>query len=240
MKIYSGTKWKGNLLRIEEAKQHFLVKLAKERNEKEKTKITKKKLKKRQNQMDEDMEIVTGPRKGWVRCRYGRLLPKIKMRMPKTGRETVIDPTKYLNNFIRLDLKDLPVEISDLHFQNSDIRMDLSRDGMLMTCDNFRKRCQMWTDEELKLAKQCQEELSAKRAAVEQTFQQSGLSRKKFLKEQEIKLKLQEEHDTLMEIVGNVSNGQKAKINEGVVDFMSDEEPITKVEIGGLFDSDSE
>jgi hypothetical protein len=239
--IYNKTKWKGHTLSVAEAKQDYTIKYERERatkNDNSKPLITRKKMKRKQNQHFEDMTIPTNDTKRvkWVRARYGRLLPKIKMRLPQTGRETLIDPVKYINNYERFSVFDKEVKVADLHFETG-VKMDLSRDSIKETKDSFRKRCGMWTEEEIELAAKSNLEMKMRGLEEEREEKESGLSKKRYRKEKEIRDKFNTEQESMREIVAGVKHGENK--NDKFLDFMDEEDIIEKVDTGGLFDSDS-
>ncbi|RKO87704.1 hypothetical protein BDK51DRAFT_51401 [Blyttiomyces helicus] len=94
--LYNGTKWKGSLLKVEEAKQKYTVRLHREWDEiaaqAERTAptLSKKKRKRLPAQYAEDMSLVTdtnaGTRKGWKKSRYGRAVISMNLRNQLTGK----------------------------------------------------------------------------------------------------------------------------------------------------------
>jgi hypothetical protein len=249
MSVFHGTKWKGNQLVIEEAKQHFLQKLERERQQNnvdsciDSKKISKKSLRKRAVSHASNMSLVrNASRKGWVRLKDGRLVSKFKVRIPSTGRQTVIDPVKYESNHKKFNIaSEANISITQLHFTNHDME-DLSRDALKVTSETQRKRAGIFTEEELALAKKASIELKMKEEEARKEFLALGINRKKkFLLEVE-KEKLENELSSFKLIAQEVSKIGKSD-QVGIVDFLSsDEEEYQKpsLVLNGAFDSDSE
>ncbi|KAJ1961257.1 hypothetical protein GGI12_003351, partial [Dipsacomyces acuminosporus] len=123
--VYTGSRWKGGKLKIEEAKEDYMTKLkrewasantesadgADESEQDSSSSNDKNKAKKRRcntksdGWMADDMSLVTaknvGKYKGWSKGRYGR--PVLRVTMAKLdGSSFTYDPAKYKNNFEKL------------------------------------------------------------------------------------------------------------------------------------------
>lgn len=107
--MYNGAKWKGQLLKLEEAKMDWQEK---KRLRDEKIKEQEEKKRKRLlrwNDSDgfhaKDMTPVTdnnmGTRKGWKRGRYGRAIAVMRLKK-NDGTKFVFEPTHYKNNLTKL------------------------------------------------------------------------------------------------------------------------------------------
>ncbi|KAJ2889040.1 hypothetical protein FB639_000207 [Coemansia asiatica] len=113
--IYGGTKWKGGMLRIEEAKETYLVRLERERKEMIEAAGHPSQPAKQQKRsysedvylgtMADDMELVTAKNvdryRGWSKGRYNRPVLKYKM-IKANGKSFTFDPVQYRNNFEKL------------------------------------------------------------------------------------------------------------------------------------------
>jgi hypothetical protein len=266
---------------MEEAKPHYLNKLEKERqqmkhhHEQVKTdneskdaeikdcagasikKVSKRSLKRKLISHSSNMSLVTSAtRKEWLRLRDGRLVCKFKVRIPTTGRQTLIDPSKYASNHTRFKVDSFPfIPISQLHFTNHDME-DLSRDALRPTSDSQRKRAGIFTDLEIKAAKQASLEIRKKEDATRKELSLLGLNRKKmFLLEVE-REKMDKEFQGFKKIADEVIN-IKSGVNLSTVDFLSDSDDCQKegkktgqfenvasksaqLFMSGAFDSDSD
>nr|KAJ3417068.1 nucleolar protein 8 [Polyrhizophydium stewartii] len=164
--IYNGTKWRGHALRIEEAKQHYLVRLHRERDEtrrclREGPKVSKKKLRRRAVQVAEDLTPVTNETAPaeWVKARYDRLLPKMKVRHPIRRRIMTVDPSKNKQTFRRFELEAFNRPVATLVLEYNP-PADLA--------EKCRKRSANWTAEELAYkAPKLSDAASRKRAEAE-------------------------------------------------------------------------
>lgn len=109
LSVYNGAKWKGQLLKLEEAKMDW-----QERKRLRDEKIKEQEEKKRKrllrwNDSDgfhaKDMTPVTdnnmGTRKGWKRGRYGRAIAVMRLKK-NDGTKFVFEPTHYKNNLTKL------------------------------------------------------------------------------------------------------------------------------------------
>ncbi|KAL0089344.1 hypothetical protein F4703DRAFT_1840626 [Phycomyces blakesleeanus] len=134
---YNGAKWKGQILRIEDAKEDYL-----EKKRKEEAKLIEREEKKRKRLarwndsdgfMARDMTPVTDSnmkdRKGWKRGRYGRAIAVMRLRKDN-GTTFVFEPTHYKNNLTKLyniggrmkSLRELPTRYED--YEDEDDRFD--------------------------------------------------------------------------------------------------------------------
>ncbi|KAI9354958.1 hypothetical protein BD770DRAFT_436137 [Pilaira anomala] len=107
--VYNGAKWRGQVLKLEEAKPDFQDRF-KQRQEKIKEQEEKKKKRLlRWNDSEgfhaKDMTPVTdnnmGTRKGWKRGRYGRAIAVMRLKK-NDGTKFVFEPTHYKNNLEKL------------------------------------------------------------------------------------------------------------------------------------------
>ncbi|KAI8902049.1 hypothetical protein BC833DRAFT_617027 [Globomyces pollinis-pini] len=236
--VYHGTKWRGNVLSIQEAKPHFQNRLQREQESAvpeptfKPRQLTKKKLKRKPNQHSENMSVVplcsNSKKNGWVKGRYNRLLPKVNVRNPRTGRQILIDPVKYQYHFKKLEDEDIPVSVMDLHFTNDDsCIMDLSKDAIRQTSDTQRKRAGNWTDEEIQQAIAHRNYILNLEKEKEQIMKSSGLSKKQFLLQEHTKAVLESEYKSNLKLAENFSKklGNDVK-STGTVDFLSDDEEV--------------
>lgn len=231
--VYNGTKWKGRTLLIDIAKPQFSIKADVAPLEK---KISRRTLKKQMVQAGANMSLVTCIRKGWVRTRDTRLVSKVKLRLPPTGRQIIVDPLKYQTNYKKFKLPDVHVAIKDLHFSN-DFKEDLSRDSLQETSEISRKRATNWTRDELLLVQKLKKLAKGRKRDQELKIKQSGKSRKDYFKGLEEERKLVAEQDKNKEIAGAMVP-ERAE-SHGVVNFESEEEmEISDVPLNGLYDSD--
>ncbi|KAJ1918309.1 hypothetical protein H4219_002706 [Mycoemilia scoparia] len=108
--LFNGAKWKGSILRLEEAKPNYLERLALERKAAvEEEELLKSKTQRPRILFDgklaDDMSLVTDQnvteRRGWKRSRYGRPVAVMKLKT-NTGRRILFDPLKYKNNIEKL------------------------------------------------------------------------------------------------------------------------------------------
>ncbi|KAI9023818.1 hypothetical protein CLU79DRAFT_834641 [Phycomyces nitens] len=134
---YNGAKWKGQTLRLEEAKEDYL-----EKKRKEQVKLIEREEKKRKRLarwndsdgfMARDMTPVTDSnmkdRKGWKRGRYGRAIAVMRLRKDN-GTTFVFEPTHYKNNLTKLyniggrmkTLRELPTRYED--YEDEDDHFD--------------------------------------------------------------------------------------------------------------------
>ncbi|KAJ1859344.1 hypothetical protein H4R99_003927 [Coemansia sp. RSA 1722] len=128
--IYGGTKWKGGMLRIEEAKEHYTLRLERERKEAKETglqqtePVIEKKRKSTedvyQGTMAEDLNLVTSKNvdryRGWTKGRYNRPVFKYKVAKPN-GKMFTFDPVQYRNNFEKLFGSVRPKHWKDLQWE---------------------------------------------------------------------------------------------------------------------------
>ncbi|XP_013927129.1 PREDICTED: nucleolar protein 8 [Thamnophis sirtalis] len=142
--ILNKTKWKGGTLQIELAKESFLHRLARERQEavatKEKTDYNgmtdiQKSLKK-SGVVDFHVKAVPGTEipnhKDWVVSKFGRVLPILHLKDQHKSKIIKYDPSKYCQNLKKLDQEPIDaVPISQLtwHLQEADSIMSKKRQG---------------------------------------------------------------------------------------------------------------
>ncbi|ORX85217.1 hypothetical protein K493DRAFT_360475 [Basidiobolus meristosporus CBS 931.73] len=121
--MYNGTKWKGQQLKLEEAKTDYMTKwvLKKEWEEAKAKEENPKPKKKRSASVDgyeaADMTLVNEKnvdgRKGWKRGRYGRAVAVMKLKKTD-GTPFTYDPSHYKNNLEKLFGSVRPLPISKL------------------------------------------------------------------------------------------------------------------------------
>uniref|UniRef100_A0A2D4F224 Nucleolar protein 8 n=4 Tax=Micrurus corallinus TaxID=54390 RepID=A0A2D4F224_MICCO len=144
MSVLNKTKWKGGTLQIELAKESFLHRLARERQEasmtKEKTDYNgmtdiQKSLKK-SGVVDFHVKAVPGTEipnhKDWVVSKFGRVLPILHLKDQHKSKIIKYDPSKYCQNLKKLDQEPIDaVPISQLtwHLQEADSIMSKKRQG---------------------------------------------------------------------------------------------------------------
>lgn len=132
MSLYTGSKWKGGKLKVEEAKLDYMARLQQERDEskrdqEESAKVDERapeeRLLERKKRMYaspstdgisvEDLSLVTDKNfkryEGWSKGRYGRPVLKYMVVRP-CGRKLRYDPVRYKNSFERLTSEASPVE----------------------------------------------------------------------------------------------------------------------------------
>ncbi|XP_026580277.1 nucleolar protein 8 [Pseudonaja textilis] len=142
--VLNKTKWKGGTLQIELAKESFLHRLARERQEasvtKEKTDYNgmtdiQKSLKK-SGIVDFHVKAVPGTEipnhKDWVVSKFGRVLPILHLKDQHKSKIIKYDPSKYCQNLKKLDQEPMDaVPISQLtwHLQEADSIMSKKRQG---------------------------------------------------------------------------------------------------------------
>ncbi|KAI8806396.1 hypothetical protein BJ742DRAFT_363148 [Cladochytrium replicatum] len=116
--VYSGTKWKGMQLKVEEAKPDFKARIQKEHKaaelaaastpaDAEKKKRRNRKRGVSEAELADDMNLIdddnVAKRKGWKRGKYGRPVAVIRIVNPATGKRVFVDPQKYRDNLKKLD-----------------------------------------------------------------------------------------------------------------------------------------
>ncbi|KAI7847814.1 hypothetical protein BDC45DRAFT_547399 [Circinella umbellata] len=131
MSIYNGAKWKGQVMRLEDAKMDYMERKRKE--DKEQQIKEEKQQKKRQriqlaNQTvmeSKDMKLVTDKiaraKRGWRQGRYGRGIAYMRLKKPD-GSELVFDPKLYPNNLMKLyddDVKMKPVSRLPMYYEEA-------------------------------------------------------------------------------------------------------------------------
>ncbi|KAF7729466.1 hypothetical protein EC973_004446 [Apophysomyces ossiformis] len=133
LSTYNGAKWKGKVMRLEEARPDHMERRRMEQEEYEKKAEKQRKRRLRWNDSDgflaKDMTPVTDAnmktRKGWKRGRYGRAISVMRLQK-EDGTRFVFDPTHYKNNLTKLyniDAKMKPVRMLPMiydEFSDSD------------------------------------------------------------------------------------------------------------------------
>ncbi|KAI9303368.1 hypothetical protein BJ944DRAFT_183495 [Cunninghamella echinulata] len=125
LSVYNGSRWKGQVIRIEDSKPDYIEKLEKEKEELVLKAEKKRKREERWNNSDgfhaKDMSLITDNNVNtttgkWKRGRYGRAIAVMRLRKAD-GTKFVFDPTSYKNNLEKLynigvrmkDSKQLPM-----------------------------------------------------------------------------------------------------------------------------------
>ncbi|KAJ1888437.1 hypothetical protein LPJ66_008579 [Kickxella alabastrina] len=130
--IYTGAKWKGGKLKIEEAKEDYKTRMQREREQiANKPEVPVWAIKKRkyvdvdiyQGKMAENMDLVTAKNveryPGWSKGRYNRPVFKFAM-LKDNGKQFTYDPVKYKNNFEKLFGSVRPKNWKDLQWEYSE------------------------------------------------------------------------------------------------------------------------
>ncbi|KAI7833672.1 hypothetical protein BX661DRAFT_177336 [Kickxella alabastrina] len=112
--IYTGAKWKGGKLKIEEAKEDYKTRMQREREQiADKPEVP----------MAENMDLVTAKNveryPGWSKGRYNRPVFKFAM-LKDNGKQFTYDPVKYKNNFEKLFGSVRPKNWKDLQWEYSE------------------------------------------------------------------------------------------------------------------------
>lgn len=256
--IYHGTQWKGHILSISEAKQHWSTTLEREQNEIKRNhsdhngpkKLSKSKLKKLAVTMAIPMPYLK--RKGWIKLK-DRILPVIKLRSIKTGRVIKMDPTKYPSSYTKFNLDALL----------SSTPMDFNIERTAEQLERQRKRAGRFTQEEIAIGRKSLKANLKHYALLIRESYKTGKSIKKLMEEEERMALFKKERGSIMQILDALFDDDetmpsavvefeddvgvdmivaqpKVKM-DGVVEF-SDEENMELPEApkGGLFDSESD
>ncbi|XP_036275995.1 nucleolar protein 8 isoform X2 [Pipistrellus kuhlii] len=109
MSVLNNTKWKGGTLQIQIAKESFLHRLAREREEaqanNEKSVMSNTNLLEKMGMMDFHMKAVPGTEvpghKNWVVSKFGRILPVLHLKN-QHKRKIKYDPSKYCHNLKKI------------------------------------------------------------------------------------------------------------------------------------------
>jgi RNA recognition motif-containing protein len=238
--LLNGTKWKGSTLRIQEAHSDYIKKWEAKRTLPDREEVVLKKKKQKATFSSVPIEN----RSNWV-IKDGFYLYKFKTRLH--NRTKIIDPTHFQNH-IRLRASNIDPSVMDLHFVVDDCPQALQNAGLLPTSDSFRKKCGIFTAEEIELAKLDSQKLRASKQEYEQELKLSEKSKKTFEQEWMITKEIQEENAVQQLIVNEVThedaNAESAIEQvqpDGFVDFTDDEdvEPRQKGNpLPGVYDSD--
>ncbi|KAM7092735.1 nucleolar protein 8-like isoform 2-T2 [Molossus nigricans] len=110
MSVLNKTKWKGGTLQIQLAKESFLHRLAREREEakakKEKSTIGNTNLLEKIGMVDFHMKAVPGTEvpghKNWVVSKFGRVLPVLHLKNQHKHKIIKYDPSKYCHNLKKI------------------------------------------------------------------------------------------------------------------------------------------
>ncbi|KAG1174674.1 hypothetical protein G6F70_004666 [Rhizopus microsporus] len=109
LSVFKGSKWKGQEIKIEEAKMDYKEREALRQQKIEERQERKRKRLARWNDSDgfhaKDMSLITdnniNNKRGWKRGRYGRAIAVMRLSKPD-GTKFVFDPTHYKNNLTKL------------------------------------------------------------------------------------------------------------------------------------------
>uniref|UniRef100_A0ABM5FKC5 Nucleolar protein 8 n=1 Tax=Pogona vitticeps TaxID=103695 RepID=A0ABM5FKC5_9SAUR len=154
--VLNKTKWKGGILQIELAKESFLHRLSRERQE---ASLKKEKLAnngtidvvesmKKSGVVDFHVKAVPGTEvpdhKDWVVSKFGRVLPILHLKNQHKNKIIKYDPSKYCHNLKKLD-QDLtePVPISQLTWhleEEGDGSISKKRQGQFPVTKNLPKK----------------------------------------------------------------------------------------------------
>ncbi|KAM6468173.1 nucleolar protein 8 isoform 1-T1 [Liasis olivaceus] len=142
--VLNKTKWKGGTLQIELAKESFLHRLARERQEasmkKQKTDYNgmtdiQESLKK-SGIVDFHVKAVPGTEipnhKDWVVSKFGRVLPILHLKDQHKSKIIKYDPSKYCHNLKKLDhdlIDTVPISQLTWHLEEADSSMSKKRQG---------------------------------------------------------------------------------------------------------------
>lgn len=110
MSVLNKTKWKGGTLQIQLAKESFLHRLAREREEakakKEKSTVGNTNLLEKMGMVDFHMKAVPGTEvpghKNWVVSKFGRVLPVLHLKNQHKHKIVKYDPSKYCHNLKKI------------------------------------------------------------------------------------------------------------------------------------------
>ncbi|KAI9472756.1 hypothetical protein BX667DRAFT_439000 [Coemansia mojavensis] len=125
IKVYSGAKWKGGDMRIEEAKEDYMARLRREWEEAKNAEVEPNKKKRKGTEksdgvLAEDMSLVTvmniGRYKGWSKNRYGRPVLKHTIIKPN-GKPLVHDPAKHKFAVERIFASTEPKSLNELQWE---------------------------------------------------------------------------------------------------------------------------
>ncbi|KAI9275712.1 hypothetical protein BDA99DRAFT_457392, partial [Phascolomyces articulosus] len=111
LSLYNGAKWKGQIMRLEDAKMDYMER---KRKETEQQQIKEEKQRKKRLRIEQatrtvmeskDMALVTDrlakQKRGWRLGRYGRGIAMMRLKKPD-GTQLVFDPKLYANNLTKL------------------------------------------------------------------------------------------------------------------------------------------
>ncbi|XP_039204151.1 nucleolar protein 8 isoform X2 [Crotalus tigris] len=142
--VLNKTKWKGGTLQIELAKESFLHRLARERQE---ASVTKEKTNyngmtdiqeslKKSGVIDYCVKAVPGTEipnhKDWVVSKFGRVLPILHLKDQHKSKIMKYDPSKYCQNLKKLDqepIDSVPISQLTWHLEEADSIMSKKRQG---------------------------------------------------------------------------------------------------------------
>ncbi|XP_065543928.1 nucleolar protein 8 isoform X3 [Lathamus discolor] len=124
MTVLNKTKWKGGTLQIQLAKESFLHRLAREREE--------AKLQKENPQRNGQTSLLESLKKKWVVGKFGRVLPILHLRSQQKKKIMKYDPSKYCHNLRKLgsDLTNaIPVSEQSWHLEERGGSINTKRKG---------------------------------------------------------------------------------------------------------------
>ncbi|KAJ3325133.1 hypothetical protein HDV06_004889 [Boothiomyces sp. JEL0866] len=220
----NGTKWKKSILKIQEAKQHYLIKLKREQAEPE---VVKKRNTKKNMVQFQPLSL----NKGWIRIN-GRLVAKLKQRLPN-GRQT---QPGMKNKFTKFDMQ--ASDKLEINFETTDLSKE--------TIDRLEKQRLLagnFTEQEQQLARQCFLDYKSEMERQEQERLDLNLSKKKYQLLLKERLERQNEKVLLNSVVQKIMNNESLNVVEFEEDFELDDEEKIVVDQSlksklDLFDSD--
>uniref|UniRef100_G1KIK9 Nucleolar protein 8 n=1 Tax=Anolis carolinensis TaxID=28377 RepID=G1KIK9_ANOCA len=142
--VLNKTKWKGGTLQIEMAKESFLHRLARERQEANENKekpsensmINVLESMKKSEIVDFNVKAVPGTEvpnhKDWVVSKFGRVLPILHLKSQHKKKIIKYDPSKYCHNLKKLDqdnCKTVPISQLTWHLEEGDENISKKRQG---------------------------------------------------------------------------------------------------------------
>ncbi|KAJ3276760.1 hypothetical protein HDV01_002814 [Terramyces sp. JEL0728] len=212
------TKWKKSTLKIQEAKQDYLIKLKREREEPE---VEKKKNTKKNKIQFQELNL----KKGWIRIN-GRLVAKLKQRLPN-GRQA---QPGMKSKYVKFNLEP---SISEINFETTDLSKET-----IERLEKQRLLAGNYTEQELQQSRQCFLDYKTNTENVEKERLGLDLSRNKYellVKERQAREK---EKNVLDSVVKRIINNESMN----VVEFEPDEDEKVDDELKSKLDlfSDSE
>ncbi|KAI8148826.1 hypothetical protein BJV82DRAFT_530452 [Fennellomyces sp. T-0311] len=160
LSLYNGAKWKGQVMRLEEAKMDYAER---KRKENELQQIKEEKQRKKRQRMEQtsrkviesrDMSLVTDKtakqKRGWRQGRYGRGIAIMRLTKPD-GTQLVYDPKLYSNNLTKLydigvsakPVSRLPMYYEDIKDEPPARALNQPRDEATANKDNDKRLAAM-------------------------------------------------------------------------------------------------